>query len=130
MSKTKILSLTKKDFKIDYFRGSGAGGQKKNKTNSGVRIRHLDSGAIGKATDTRYQHKNKKLAFHRLVESERFKRWLKIKCSRSDYIFQEVEKSLEFVKIESKDEQGRWTEGLTEQEQYYAKKTKRTRNSQ
>jgi len=38
MSKELLFSLTKKDFRVDTFRAGGKGGQKQNKTNSGVRV--------------------------------------------------------------------------------------------
>lgn len=43
-----VFSLTKDDFEWEYFRGTGKGGQKKNKTSSAVRCKHLESGAVGK----------------------------------------------------------------------------------
>ena len=55
-----ILSITKKDFRIDTFRASGKGGQHRNKTASAVRITHLASGAIGECSNYREQGRNKK----------------------------------------------------------------------
>jgi protein subunit release factor B len=46
MGKELIYSLTKKDFIVRTFRGSGPGGQKRNKTSSGVEIVHPSSGGI------------------------------------------------------------------------------------
>jgi len=77
-----LFSVTKKDCRWDYFRGSGAGGQKRNKTSSGVRCTHMDSGAVGKSDDTRSQHKNKRTAFIRMTETKRFKAWHKLEVSR------------------------------------------------
>lgn len=74
--KDLILSLTKKDFVIRTFRVSGNGGQKVNKTSSGVEIIHPASGAVGRCTDTRSQHKNKHIALKRLTETASFKSWL------------------------------------------------------
>lgn len=70
-----LFSINKKDFEVTTFKGSGPGGQKKNKTSSGVRIKHKDSGAVGVCSDTRSQHKNKEVAFKRCIESYKFKRW-------------------------------------------------------
>lgn len=71
-----ILSLTRKDFEVRTFRVPGKGGQKVNKTSSGVEIIHRASGASGKCTETRSQHKNKQIALKRLTETPAFKAWL------------------------------------------------------
>ncbi len=71
-----VASITKKDLRIDYFRPGGNGGQKMQKTDSGVRITHLPSGAVGRATDTRSREQNSRLAVYRLVEHYKFKLWL------------------------------------------------------
>lgn len=81
MPKKLLFSLTKKDFRIDTFRGSGKGGQKRNKTDSCVRIVHLESGAVGECCEERSQQQNKKIAFERLVESKEFQIWYKKKIS-------------------------------------------------
>ena len=51
---------------LDRFRASGPGGQKKNKTDSAVRIRHIESGLIGLSSESRSQHVNKTYALRRL----------------------------------------------------------------
>lgn len=81
MKKELLFSITKKDFEIQTFRSGGHGGQKQNKTSSGVRIIHRESGAKGESREERYQHQNKKIAFRRLVNSEKFQSWLKIKTA-------------------------------------------------
>lgn len=74
-----ILSITKKDLDIQFFRDSGNGGQHRNKVETAVRIIHRESGAIGQATEDRSQHRNKQMAFKRLVESKEFNLWIKRK---------------------------------------------------
>ena len=77
-----LFSVTASDCRWDYFRGTGKGGQKRNKTSSGVRCTHVASGAIGQSDDTRSQHQNKRIAFQRMAESDRFRAWHKIECAR------------------------------------------------
>lgn len=72
----RITILSKKDLEISYYIGSGKGGQKKQKTHSGVQIVHPESGAIGRCSDSRSQEQNKKHAFERLLETPKMKFWL------------------------------------------------------
>ena len=96
MKKTKMFSVTASDCRWDVFRGSGDGGQKKQKTSSGVRCVHEASGAEGKATDSRNQSVNRKMAFERMAATPEFQGWLKLK----------IEAGLGNVEIEEKSPQG------------------------
>jgi hypothetical protein len=55
--------------KVDTYRASGPGGQKRNKTSSAVRIRHLPSGLIVIAEESRSQHENRARALRRLRQA-------------------------------------------------------------
>src|SRR5437660_11005614 len=54
---------------IDTYRASGPGGQKRNKTSSAVRVRHLPTGVIVIAEESRSQHENRAKAFRRLRQA-------------------------------------------------------------
>jgi hypothetical protein len=54
---------------VDTYRASGPGGQKRNKTSSAVRIRHLPSGIIVIAEESRSQHENRARALRRLRQA-------------------------------------------------------------
>ena len=54
---------------ITPFKSSGPGGQKKNKTESSVRVRHLPSGITRIATESRSQLRNRALALARVWEA-------------------------------------------------------------
>ena len=54
---------------VDTYRASGPGGQKRNKTSSAVRIRHLPSGLIMIAEESRSQHENRARALRRLRQA-------------------------------------------------------------
>lgn len=53
---------------VTTYRASGPGGQKRNKTDSAVRLRHRLSGLMVIATESRSQHENRKRAVRRLRE--------------------------------------------------------------
>ena len=112
MKKEHLFSVTKKDFIIQTFRSGGKGGQHQNKTDTGVRIKHPDSGAVGECRETASQHRNKKLAFSRLTNSYTFTRWLNLKISEAildKTVEQEVDEQMdsEYIKTEIK-ENGKW----------------------
>lgn len=78
--KELLFSLTKKDFRMEAFRSGGKGGQYQNTCDSGVRITHAESGAVGESRDERSQLQNKKKAFERLVKTQAFQIWQKKKA--------------------------------------------------
>jgi protein subunit release factor A len=82
MAKSKLFSISIKDCRVDTFIGSGAGGQHKQKTSSGIRVTHEPSGAVGKCSENREQHLNKRVAFKRMAESKEFKTWVKIQAAK------------------------------------------------
>jgi hypothetical protein len=51
---------------VSTARGTGPGGQKRNKTESAVRIRHLPTGLSAQCDETRSQHQNRARALLRL----------------------------------------------------------------
>ncbi len=79
-NKELLFSVTRKDFEIQTFRAGGKGGQKQNKTSSGVRLIHKDSGAVGESRSERSQVQNKKIAFQHLAKSPKFQLWIKRKA--------------------------------------------------
>jgi len=110
--KKKILSITKKDFEIKAFQSGGPGGQHQNRVNSGVRIIHKDSGAVGESRNYASQYQNKKAALKRLTNTTKFKFWINMRAheiSKGKTIKQEVEKMMspDNLKIETK-QNGKW----------------------
>jgi protein subunit release factor B len=78
----RVIHLTKKDFVEQTFRAGGKGGQKQNKTSSGVRIIHPPSGARGESRTETSQAQNRKKAFRRMAESDTFQRWIRLEHAR------------------------------------------------
>jgi hypothetical protein len=54
---------------VETMRASGPGGQHRNKTESGVRIRHGPTGVVAQAFERRSQHENRAVALRRLREN-------------------------------------------------------------
>ncbi len=57
------IELPEKDYELKFIRGSGAGGQKVNKTSSTAQLRHLPTGIIITTQTERSQSANKDMAF-------------------------------------------------------------------
>lgn len=89
------------------FRAGGKGGQKQNKTSSGVRIIHRPSGAVGEARDNRQQIVNKKHALRRMAESKEFKSWVRLEAARRSGQT-DLNLTPENVKVEYQQPDGSW----------------------
>jgi protein subunit release factor A len=110
------FSVTKDDCVWEYFRVGGAGGQHRDKTSAGVRVRHRESGAVGEATDSRSQLQNRKTALSRMASSPIFKGWVALQLSTGPTPEERVESDMkpENLKIEVMRD-GRWSnETLTD----------------
>jgi hypothetical protein len=70
-----LFSVTAADCDWSYTKGTGAGGQKRNKTSSAVHCTHRESRAHGYSEATRSQHDNKQDAFVKMTETKEFKAW-------------------------------------------------------
>ena len=60
------IEILKKQVTIETYRSRGPGGQRKNKVETAVRLKHLPSGITVVATEHRSQAENRRLAFERL----------------------------------------------------------------
>lgn len=112
--KELLFSVTKKDLILEYFSGTGKGGQHRNKHQNCCRCKHQDSGAVGTCQEHRSKTQNTKIAFRRMVDSKEFQDWLRIEAARAmgqitdinDHVDKELSKN---IRVEVKRE-GRWVE--------------------
>ncbi len=114
MSKRELLfSVTKKDFDIHYFSGTGAGGQHRNRHMNSVRLYHPDSGAKSTGQSSKSRQANLREAFKGIRDNPKFKLWYNRKvheCLCNKTIEELVNESMDKknIKIETKDDDGKW----------------------
>jgi protein subunit release factor A len=105
----KLFSVTMADCDFEHFHAGGKGGQAQNTSDTGVRIRHRESGAVGEARDSRSQHQNKQAAWNRMVKSAAFQKWLAMKVYLAGEDIEAVVKKMmrpENLKIEGRSDNG------------------------
>ena len=61
-------TVRREDFEISFYRGSGPGGQHRNKTDSACRMKHLPTGNVTQSEEHKKQGQNKKAAFKRMTD--------------------------------------------------------------
>jgi ribosome-associated protein len=62
------LKINPEDLEITHTKGSGPGGQNRNKRMTGIRLKHLPTGLVVMATERRSQEQNLQAAFERMEE--------------------------------------------------------------
>ena len=60
------VEIKDSDIRLEFYRASGPGGQHRNTTDSAVRIRHLLTGIVAQASESRSQAQNRETAMNRL----------------------------------------------------------------
>lgn len=115
MATDLLFSVTATDCDWNYFNGTGNGGQKRNKTASGVRCTHRASGAVGRSEESRSQHENKRIAFRRMAESDAFRAWHKRETARRTGVEAQAREAVEDgmnprnIRVEVQ-HKGKWTD--------------------
>lgn len=111
--KELLFSITKKDFKVHYFSGTGAGGQHRNRHMNSVRLIHIPSGATSTGQSNKERLSNMKEALYNIMKNPQFKMWhnekvMEVLTGKS--IDDRVKESMvsENLVIEGKNEKGQW----------------------
>lgn len=113
----KLFTLTRDDFQIDYFSGTGAGGQHRNKHQNCVRLKHNDSGVSVTGQSHRERKSNIKEALTNLKNHPQFRLWInrrvyEIDTGKSITEIVDEQMNPKNIKVEMKDEQGVWIEDI------------------
>lgn len=95
MPRELLFSVTKKDLRIEWFRGSGKGGQARNKTSNCCRITHVESGAVGVGQEGRSAQRNQEKAFLAMFHHPKFQAWYKMKVGRMALSEREIQAAVE-----------------------------------
>lgn len=74
---------TRKDFILDWYSGSGAGGQHRNKHQNCLRLTHIPSGITVTAADGRDRPANQRKAFERL--KPKLEAWIRAQIGETTY---------------------------------------------
>lgn len=84
---TPILTITIHDCTVQTFRAGGKGGQNQNKRDTGVRVIHTPSGAVGESREHRSQLENKRTAFGRMARHPRMTFWIHSRLNGRSVVF-------------------------------------------
>jgi peptide chain release factor 1 len=90
-----LFTINKDHFKIERTKGSGKGGQNRNKRETAIRLTHKATGIQTYCADERSQDQNLKRAFKNLINKKEFKAWLKIETARHLRADNEIAKQVE-----------------------------------
>lgn len=83
MERLEEFSYTKKDFILDWYSGTGPGGQKRNKTQCCLRLTHIPSDITVQSTRHKERPANLKAAFKSLKPL--LEEWIKSQLNSKEY---------------------------------------------
>jgi ribosome-associated protein len=95
------IEIKESELRIEFFRGTGPGGQHRNVTESAVRIRHLPTGIVAQASESRSQSRNREMAMKRLQDALEKRERRKKKRVKTKVPYGEKEKRMDEKKRHS-----------------------------
>lgn len=107
------FSVTKKDFEITWFSGTGGGGQHRNKHQNCCRLKHKDTGIIKTGQAHRERPRNQSDALNAMANDPRFLAFCEQRLRELETgmtLEEEVDREMspENLLIQVKDENGEW----------------------
>ncbi len=112
----RVSGRDPKQCRWEAYRGSGPGGQHRNKSSTAVRVTHLASGVTAQASEHKSRERNKREAWKRLGADPKFRRWLRTESARASGALARAEREVAAamrphnLTVERRDDGGRWTE--------------------
>jgi protein subunit release factor B len=109
------FTQTKDDFEYQWFSGTGAGGQNRNKNQNCFRIKHKATGIIKTGQSHKSREANKKEALQAMVADPKFRAYCEMKLvelEKGKTLEQEVDEWMapENLQVQVKDENGKWVD--------------------
>ena len=109
------FSVTKKDFEVTWFSGTGSGGQHRNKHQNCCRLKHIATGVITTGQSYRERPANQKEALTNMANNAFFKAYcnqklLELEGAQTAEEWVDEQMKEQHLLIQVKDENGKWTE--------------------
>lgn len=114
MTRQPLISVSIKDCEFSFSKGTGKGGQARNKSMAACHCTHIPSGATAYSQNGRSQVENKKDSFLKMIRTKKFQSWLKLeslkKLGKEKELNDKIDDMLKsrYLKIEIKDNFGNW----------------------
>lgn len=115
-TRTLVRTVSRRDLAFEYFRAGGKGGQHQNKTSSGCRCRHMESGAVVESREHKSQKANQRACLHKLAAHPQFLTWARIEVAKSlgkptpEELVDRALRRTTDLKVEVRNERGQWVE--------------------
>ena len=93
-----MAAITKKDLRIEWFSGSGSGGQHRNRHKNCCRLTHIETGVTTQGTDHKERRANQRDAIRRMANHWRIKAFLSERLEeeeRGETIRQRAERAVD-----------------------------------